>query len=73
VVLKVNDNGKAYVWRKGLPELEADRLAGYQRDHMPDADVGKGWNYLARRARPGSDSPTPLAPGVNLRKRSVPR
>jgi hypothetical protein len=50
-VFKVNDNGARVLWRKGLSELEADRLAGYQRDHMPDRDVGQGWTYLPRPFR----------------------
>lgn len=52
-VFKVFDSGRASELIGPSPSAEAaDRVAGYMRDHMTDADVGAalkaGWNYLPR-------------------------
>ena len=60
-VWKVNDNGVKLVWKRGLTEAAADKLAGRMRDTMPDKDVDAGWNYIVRPAKTGR---IPLRPRV---------
>ena len=50
-VAKVNDDGRELIVRSGLRWEHADAAAGRMRDRMSDADVGAGWNYVARKKK----------------------
>jgi len=51
VVERVNDDGRRKLVRVGLRAETAMELAGRLRDRQSDADVGRGWNVLARAMR----------------------
>jgi hypothetical protein len=70
-VVKAHDDGRAIVYKRGLGEVAAFELAGVMRDRMSDADVGLGWNYVARFAARSRPSKTPLPRGTTSRRRVV--
>lgn len=70
-VVKVHDDGRQIVYKRGLPEVAAFDLAGKMRDRMSDADVGLGWNYTARFAARSRPAKTPLPRGTTSRRRVV--
>jgi hypothetical protein len=50
-VVRLNDrDGRREVLRRGIAEVDADRIASSLRDGCPDSDVDAGWNYLPERS-----------------------
>lgn len=48
-VLRVHTDGKRFtIVRQRLTREDAEKAAGRARDAMTDAEVGDGWNYVAR-------------------------
>lgn len=70
-MVKYHDDGRAIVYKRGLPEAAAFELAGHMRDKLSDADVGLGWDYKARFAARSRPSKTPLPRGTTSRRRVV--
>lgn len=48
-VVRVNDDGRSSVVRRGLNSHDAHLQAGYERDWMSERDVAAGWNYVPRQ------------------------
>jgi hypothetical protein len=50
-VVRLNDkDSRREVLRRGISEVDADRIASQLRDGCPDSEIDAGWNHLPERS-----------------------